>query len=122
MRPEVEQAAQHGEGLLHAEEAAEGPLPVELHYGFRRQGGGAQVGHEVLARVVALLRAGPEEEAAVRRDRGAVGGVGAAVLAGAGLGEGELAEGIRESGRGGGHLRIPGIPGDGRRRRHGRVR
>lgn len=33
VRPEVEGAAQHAEGLLHAEEALEGPLAVELDDG-----------------------------------------------------------------------------------------
>jgi hypothetical protein len=46
---------------LHAQEAAEGPFPVELHNGLG--GGDALVGYDVLAGIVAFLGAGPEEEA-----------------------------------------------------------
>jgi len=65
VRPEVAQAAEDREGLLHAQEAAEGPFAVELHDGEGRDGGGAPLGYYALAGVVAFLRAGPEEEAVV---------------------------------------------------------
>lgn len=50
---------------MHAEEAVEGPFPVELHDG-REEGWIAReacFGYDVLAGVVAFLGAGPEEEA-----------------------------------------------------------
>ena len=50
MREEVEEGEEDGEGLLHAEEAVERPLAVELHDGFR--GCDALVGDYVLAGVV----------------------------------------------------------------------
>ena len=34
MGEEVEQAEEHGEGLLHAQEAVEGPFAVELEDGL----------------------------------------------------------------------------------------
>ena len=62
----------HGEGLLHAEEAVEGPFAVELQDRLSvgwvpRQ---ARVGYDVLAGVVAFGGAGPEEEAVVEGWRG----------------------------------------------------
>jgi len=50
VREEVEEGEEDGEGLLHAEEAVERPLAVELHDGFR--GCDALVGDYVLAGVV----------------------------------------------------------------------
>jgi hypothetical protein len=39
VRPEVGEGAEDGEGLLDAEEAVEGPFPVELDYGLGWVGG-----------------------------------------------------------------------------------
>lgn len=63
VREVVEEGEDDGEGLLHAEEAVEGPFAVEL-VDVRVEGerGG---GYDVLAGVVAFGGAGPEEEAAV---------------------------------------------------------
>lgn len=63
VRPQVGGREEDREGLLDAEEAPEGPLAVELHDGLR--GGRARRRDDVLARVVALGRAVPEEEAEV---------------------------------------------------------
>lgn len=60
MREEVQQGEEDGEGLLHAEEAVEGPFAVELNDGF--QGGDACIGDDVLAGVVAFGSAIPEEK------------------------------------------------------------
>lgn len=61
VREEVEQGEEHGEGLLHAEEAVERPLAVELDDGLRV--GEALRRDDVLACVVALGGAVPEEDA-----------------------------------------------------------
>lgn len=65
----VEEGEEDGEGLLHAEEAVEGPFAVELDDGggarVRRVVGEAGVGYDVLAGVVAFGGAVPEEEGAV---------------------------------------------------------
>lgn len=63
MSEEVEEGEEHGEGLLHAEEAVEGPFAVELFDG--EGGGGALVRYYVLADVVAFGWAVPEEETVV---------------------------------------------------------
>ena len=60
VREEVEDGEEDGEGLLHSEEAVEGPFAVELHDRFR--GRDALVGNYVLAGVVAFCWAVPEEE------------------------------------------------------------
>ena len=60
VRPEVAEGEEDAEGLLHAEEAVEGPLAVELDDG--EVGGDPFVGDDVLAGVVAFAGAGPEEE------------------------------------------------------------
>lgn len=52
VREEVEEGEEDGEGLLHAEEAVEGPFAVELDDGFG--GSDALVGDYVLAGVVAF--------------------------------------------------------------------
>lgn len=62
MRPEVADREEHGEGLLHADEAVKGPFTVELDNG--EVGGDARAGDDVLAGVVAFGGAVPEEEAA----------------------------------------------------------
>ena len=65
MGPEVGEGEEDREGLLHAEDAVEGPLAVELDngaVGFQPSGG-----RGVLAEVVALGGAVPEEEAAMER-------------------------------------------------------
>lgn len=62
VRPEVADGEEHGEGLLHAEEAVEGPFAVELD--DVEVGGDAGGGDDVLAGVVAFGGAVPEEEAA----------------------------------------------------------
>lgn len=64
MREEVHQAEQHGEGLLHAEEAVEGPFAMVLHDRLQhgRVAVHAPVGDDVLAGVVTFGRAVPEEE------------------------------------------------------------
>lgn len=66
---EVEQAEEHAEGLLHAQEAVEGPFAVELEHGLAvgRVAGFAGVGDDVLACVVALGWAVPEEEPSLER-------------------------------------------------------
>jgi hypothetical protein len=61
VREEVEEGEEDGEGLLHAEEAVEGPFAMELHDGFG--GCDALVGDYVLAGVVAFRWAIPEEQA-----------------------------------------------------------
>jgi hypothetical protein len=58
---EVEEREEDGEGLLHAQEAVEGPFAVELHDWF--SGGDALVRDYVLAGVVAFCWAVPEEQA-----------------------------------------------------------
>lgn len=58
---EVAEGPEDAEGLLHAEETVEGPLAVELDDGLA--GLDAAVGDDVLAAVVALAGAVPEEEA-----------------------------------------------------------
>jgi hypothetical protein len=58
---EVEEREEDGEGLLHAEEAVEGPFPVELDYFYISCD--ALVGDYVLAGVVAFCWAVPEKEA-----------------------------------------------------------
>lgn len=63
VRRQVTDAEEHGEGLLEPEDAHEGPLPVELGHAAARLH--APRGHDVLAGVVAFLRARPEEEAEV---------------------------------------------------------
>lgn len=70
--PEVAEGEEHGEGLLHAEEAVEGPFTVELHHWL--VAGEAGGGDDVLAGVVAFGGAGPEQEAEVEREGGGVGG------------------------------------------------
>jgi hypothetical protein len=60
VREEVEEREEDGEGLLHAQEAVEGPFAVELHDRFR--GRDALVGDDVLAGIVAFCWAVPEEE------------------------------------------------------------
>lgn len=81
--PEVAEGEEHGEGLLHAEEAVEGPFTVELHHWL--VAGEADGGDDVLAGVVAFGGAGPEQEAEVEREGGGVGGE--AVFGFADLGE-----------------------------------
>lgn len=63
VREEVEEGEEDGEGLLHAEDADEGPFAVELLDG--EVGEDAFVRDYVLAGVVAFGWAGPEEEAVV---------------------------------------------------------
>lgn len=62
VRPEIANGEEHGEGLLHAEEAVEGPFAVELD--DVEAGGDAGGGDDVLAGVVAFGGTVPEEEAA----------------------------------------------------------
>jgi hypothetical protein len=61
MGEEVEEREEDGKGLLHAEEAVEGPFPVELDDSYI--GCDALVGNYVLAGVVAFCWAIPEKEA-----------------------------------------------------------
>lgn len=61
MCKEVEQGEEDGEWLLHAQEAVERPLAVELHNGYLV--GDALCRDYVLAGVIALGRAVPEQEA-----------------------------------------------------------
>jgi len=61
--PQVEQREQHREGLLRPQRPVERPLAVELHR--RLPARLALVGDDVLACVIALGRARPEEESAV---------------------------------------------------------
>jgi hypothetical protein len=67
MREEVKKGEEDAEGLLHAQEAVEGPFAVVLYYWVyvgrvTRQAG---VGGDVLACVVAFGWAGPEKKDAV---------------------------------------------------------
>ena len=64
MREEVQQGEQDGKGFLEAEEAVEGPFAVELLDWVDVSGvaGEAVGGYDVLAGIVAGLRASPEEE------------------------------------------------------------
>jgi hypothetical protein len=64
---EVEEREEDGEGFLHAQEAIERPFAVELEDRFAVRGiaGLADVGYDVLAGVVALGGAVPEEETAL---------------------------------------------------------
>lgn len=59
VRPEVGGREEHGDGLLHAEHAREGPFAVELDDGL--VGGEAGGGDDALAGVVAFGGAVPEE-------------------------------------------------------------
>lgn len=61
VRPEVAEGEEHGEGLLHADEAVKGPFAVELD--DVEVGGDAGDGDDVLAGVVAFGGTVPEEEA-----------------------------------------------------------
>jgi len=63
---EVEEREEDGEGLLHAEEAVEGPFPMELDDFYISCD--ALVGDYVLAGVVAFCWAIPEKEAVEERD------------------------------------------------------
>lgn len=58
VRDQVPQAKEHREGLLHTEDAYEGPFSVELGDGLPSSE--TLLRYYVLACVVALLRAGPE--------------------------------------------------------------
>lgn len=60
MGEEIKEGEKDGEGFLHAEEAVEGPFAMELDDGFGI--GDALRGDYVLAGVVALGGAVPEEE------------------------------------------------------------
>jgi len=64
MGEEVEEGEQDGKGFLEAEEAVEGPFAVELFDRVQvgRRAGEAVGGYYVLAGIVAVGRAGPEEE------------------------------------------------------------
>ena len=68
VREEVEEGEEDGEGLLHAQEAVEGPFAVELHDRVW-QGiiGEAPLGDDMLAYVVAVALAIPEQEPVVER-------------------------------------------------------
>lgn len=63
----VEQREDDAEGLLHAHEAVERPLAVELVYGLhiRRVASETLRRHDVLAGIVAFSGTVPKEEAAV---------------------------------------------------------
>ncbi len=64
-RGEVAERARHRQRFLRAEQPPERPLSVELHHGFGRRRRHAPLRYDPLTGVVTLLRAGPEEEAAV---------------------------------------------------------
>lgn len=57
---EIEQGEEDREGLLHSQEAVEGPFAVELDNGFGACD--AHVGYDVLTNVVAFRGAVPEKE------------------------------------------------------------
>ncbi len=61
MREEIQEGEKNGKRLLHAQEAVERPFPMKLddRIGFCD----ALIGNYMLASVVALSRAIPEEEA-----------------------------------------------------------
>lgn len=61
---EVHEAEDHAEGLLHPQEAVEGPLAVELHDRLTVWWVACQplVGHHMLAGVVAFCWTVPEED------------------------------------------------------------
>lgn len=75
MGEEVEEAEEDGGGLLHAEEAVEGPFAVVLHNRVQegRVAGEALGGGDVLAGVVAFGGAVPEEEAVLEGWKRALG-------------------------------------------------
>lgn len=58
MRYHVSQAEEHAEGLLHAQNPNEGPFAVELSDGFIARD--SFRGNDMLARVIAFLRACPQ--------------------------------------------------------------
>lgn len=64
---EVEERKQDGKGLLYAEEAVKRPFPVILHDWLEhgRVSGDTTVGDDVLAYIVTIGRASPEEQAEV---------------------------------------------------------
>lgn len=64
VRPEVGSGKEDRDGLLHAENAGEGPFPMELDDGL--VGGDAGGGDYALTGVVAFGGAVPEEEAVVK--------------------------------------------------------
>ena len=64
MRPEVSDGEEHAEGLLHTQEAFEGPFSVELVHGL--VGKDTLVRDDVLACVVTFGGAIPKQEAAVQ--------------------------------------------------------
>ena len=68
MGEEVEQGEQHRERLLYTEEAVEGPFPMILHDGLKhgRFPSDAAVCDDVLADIVAIGGACPEQEAEVQ--------------------------------------------------------
>jgi hypothetical protein len=57
--PEIAEGPKDAEGFLHAEEAIEGPFPVELDDGLVM--GDTVLGYDVLAGVIAFARACPKE-------------------------------------------------------------
>jgi hypothetical protein len=58
MRPEIAEREEDTKGLLHAEEAIEGPFPVEL---FDREARGhALTSYNMLAGIIAFAGASPE--------------------------------------------------------------
>ena len=67
VREVVEQREDDGEGLLHAHEAVEGPFAVELVYWLhvRRVALQPPVRYDVLACIIALGRAVPQQDAPV---------------------------------------------------------
>ena len=69
MREEVEEAEQDRGGFLHAHEAVERPFAVELENWLevRRFARESLVGHDMLAGIVALCWAVPEEKAMLER-------------------------------------------------------
>ena len=61
VREEVEEGEEDGEGLLHAQEAVEGPFAVELHYRVRHSiVGETSLGDDMLAHIVAVALAIPK--------------------------------------------------------------
>lgn len=64
MRQEVEEGEEDTGGLLHSEEAVKGPFAVELDDGFEvgRLTCESLFGYDVLAHIIAFLRAVPQEE------------------------------------------------------------
>ncbi len=64
---EVEKGEQDGERLLHAQKALEGPFAVVLYNRLRRVPAQTKLRDDMLAYIIAIALAVPEQEAVVQR-------------------------------------------------------